>query len=192
MFHQKAEGNPVGVGQLFEGFRRNTAQLVLISVWTTLGIIAIIAILFGLGYLIGALDGFAKGSLMNPLGFFTLPLLLLILVGLLLYIPLIMAQWIAPTLVILHGIKAIDAMKLSFKACLNNMAPLLILGLVAILMIFIAMLFIGFSVALLLKAKVFMAILILVMVIVELIFMLVLTASNYVAYRSVMTNQPLT
>lgn len=192
MFHQKAEGNPVSVGQLFAGFRQYMGQLVLISIWTFLGLILIAMILFGLVMMMGGAGSFQTGTIRNPFAFFSLRLFILMIVGLLLYIPLMMAQWISPTLVILHGLKAIDAMKLSFQACLKNMLPLLVLGIVAMLMVFGAMLVMGFSMGLLFQAKIFIVLLILAMVVVEVVFALVLMASNYVAYRSVLTNQPLT
>lgn len=192
MFHQKAEGNPVSVGQLFAGFRQYMGQLVLISIWTFLGLILIAMILFGLVMMMGGVNSFQTGTIRNPFAFFSLRLFILMIVGLLLYIPLMMAQWISPTLVILHGLKAIDAMKLSFQACLKNMLPLLVLGIVAMLMVFGAMLVMGFSMGLLFQAKIFIVLLILAMVVVEVVFALVLMASNYVAYRSVLTNQPLT
>ena len=48
-----------------------------------------------------------------------------LLFALLLLMPLLMAYWFAPVLVGLNGLSAADAMKLSFKASLRNMLPML-------------------------------------------------------------------
>ena len=58
----------------------------------------------------------------------TLALALLIVFGLML--PLVMAIWFAPPLVVFHDMGAGDAMKASFAGCLKNMLPFLLYGIV--------------------------------------------------------------
>ena len=53
-------------------------------------------------------------------------------------VPLAMAIWYAPALVILNDIPAAEAMKLSFKGCLRNMVPFLVYGVVGIILAIIA------------------------------------------------------
>jgi uncharacterized membrane protein len=63
-------------------------------------------------------------------------MLLVVLVGVLLLtlllLPLFMAVWFAPALVVLRGLEPWAAMKLSFSGCLANVVPFLIYGLVGI------------------------------------------------------------
>jgi uncharacterized membrane protein len=59
-----------------------------------------------------------------------LTLLLAALVGLALMVPVFMAIWFAPALVVFDGKDAIEAMKQSFAGCLKNIVPFLIYGLV--------------------------------------------------------------
>ena len=69
--------------------------------------------------------------------------LLAFLVFLALIVPLVMAIWFAPALVVLNDMSAIDAMKLSFKACLANIVPFLIYGLVLVGLSILALLTLG-------------------------------------------------
>jgi uncharacterized membrane protein len=53
-------------------------------------------------------------------------------------LPLIMAVWFAPALVVLRGAEPWTAMKLSFSGCLKNVVPFLVYGLIAILLAIVA------------------------------------------------------
>jgi uncharacterized membrane protein len=64
--------------------------------------------------------------------------LLVLLVGLLLAIPLLMAFWFAPALIVLRGDEPVAAMKASFRACLRNVPPFLIYGLLGLLFLILA------------------------------------------------------
>ncbi len=78
----------------------------------------------------------------------------MLVVGLILMIvaliPVIMAYWFAPALVMLRKKSAIDAMRLSFKACTINIVPFLVYGLggLAIMLVFmlLASLFVSISI----------------------------------------------
>lgn len=59
-----------------------------------------------------------------------LTMLLGMLIALALWIPVLMAFLFAPILVFLHDVEPIAALKLSFKACMRNVTPFLIWGLV--------------------------------------------------------------
>ena len=67
-----------------------------------------------------------------------LGILLAILIVLGLSIPLMMAYWFAPALVALNGFAAFDAMKTSFSACLKNIVPFLVYGLVGMVLAVVA------------------------------------------------------
>jgi len=65
--------------------------------------------------------------------------LIALLVAMALLIPLLMAYWFAPALVVLRNMTAMDAMKLSFLGSLRNMWPFLIYGVIAFILMMIAM-----------------------------------------------------
>src|SRR6185295_14283452 len=57
---------------------------------------------------------------------------LLFLIYLALTVPLAMAFWFAPALVVFHDLSAFDALRSSFLGCLKNLVPFLIYGLVGL------------------------------------------------------------
>ena len=85
------------------------------------------------------LMGIFGSSLTNPSQITqnTTAILIMILVGLIFFIPLSMVMWLAPILVLFHEMSALSAMKLSFKACVRNILPFLVytivIGLIAII-----------------------------------------------------------
>jgi uncharacterized membrane protein len=91
-------------------------------------------------------------------------LLLAILVMLALTIPLYMAIWFAPALVVFHDVKPIAAMRASFSACMVNFIPFLVYGVVTFVIAIIATIPLGLG---------------------WLAFMPVLWASEYAGYRDI-------
>ena len=85
-----------------------------------------------------------------------------------LVIPVLMAYWFAPALVVLNDKTAIDAMKLSFKGSLRNMLPYLWYGVVAMILYFVALIPLGLGLLVLVPT---------------------MLASMYTAYRSIFTEQ---
>ncbi len=65
-------------------------------------------------------------------------LVLVLLVGVALYLPIIMATWMAPALIVLEKVNAVPAMILSFRACLVNIIPFLVYGVVTLILLIIA------------------------------------------------------
>ena len=61
-----------------------------------------------------------------------------VLVGTLCALPLIMAYWFAPALVMLRNEEPVSAMKGSFAACLVNIWPLTVYGLIGIVLMIVA------------------------------------------------------
>jgi uncharacterized membrane protein len=61
------------------------------------------------------------------------------LIGLALSVPIAMATWFAPALVVFGKLSALEAMQASFSACLRNMLPFLLYGIVALVLAFVAM-----------------------------------------------------
>jgi uncharacterized membrane protein len=62
------------------------------------------------------------------------------LVAMALMMPLIMAMWFAPAIVIFHDEQPLAAMKASFRGCLRNFVPFLVYGVVSFVMLLVALL----------------------------------------------------
>ena len=60
-----------------------------------------------------------------------------------LYVPLLMAFWFAPALVILRNASAVDALKLSFNGCLLNIMPFLLYGIIGLVLTIVAVIPMG-------------------------------------------------
>jgi ribosomal protein L32 len=167
---EQDRGGDFHVEHLFAGFRENFGPLALVGLLYLIGGI-LIAILVG-GLLVGALmpilemepaaletqDAEALFQLLGPMG------MIAILVGTLLFIPLVMALLFAPALVMLDGLGAAEAMKQSFLGCLKNLPPFLIYGLVALALLILAVIPLGLGL---------------------LVVSPTLTAAIYVAYRDI-------
>ena len=126
--HALHEGGELNFGHLFAGFRKNAGTLILVGVMAfvaTLLVGIIAAFTMGLSVFQelagGNVDIISKASVQILLG---------ILVGLALLIPIAMAYWFAPVLVVLRDMRAGEAMKASFIACLKNIMPFLVYGIV--------------------------------------------------------------
>jgi uncharacterized membrane protein len=81
--------------------------------------------------------------------------LLALLFVLLLLVPLMMAYWFAPALVVLEDRLPLEAMKLSFSACWMNVLPFLVFGLAAFALLVVGM--IPFGLGLLIVSPVLLA-----------------------------------
>lgn len=121
------EGRELEIGHLFAGFRQKFGQLVTVGV-LYLGAAIVIALVVGLatGTSIFAMTGNVAELTFEAL----LSLLLAFLVMLALLLPVVMAVWFAPALVLFHDKNAVDAMKESFTGCLRNVVPFLVYGVV--------------------------------------------------------------
>ena len=124
-------GGSLEVGHAFAGFKQNTSNLVV------LGLLALVAwvVVFIPAILIMGGGGFMammRGHDAAMMGFATLgfSFLLAMLVVLALSVPVYMALWFAPSLVVFHNLAPVEAMKMSFTACLKNMIPFLVYGVI--------------------------------------------------------------
>ncbi|HYN55047.1 MAG TPA: BPSS1780 family membrane protein [Methylotenera sp.] len=123
------------INHLFAGFKQNTAQLIAVGGFYMMGLL-VIAVMVVLSLDRETIEILMKGGTVNPdqAGAMMLP----ILVAMLFLLPLIMAYWFAPILVGLNNLTATEAMKLSFVACLKNMLPFLLYGLIFMVMLVLA------------------------------------------------------
>ena len=135
-------GKELRFDHLFAGFRVNTGDLVIIGVLSLLGHAAIGLVVFAVGG--GAmLSGIMSGAIFNagPGPLLALSeLLFALLLGTLLLLPLAMALWFAPALVMLDRMVPLGALKASFIGCLKNTLPFLIYGVVGLILLRMALL----------------------------------------------------
>jgi len=169
--HAQHQGGEFTVNHLFAGFSNNTAQLIVLGLIYLLCVIAItivalIMIFFMLGGLV-FLEHLESGNpemiLQNIKG-----IMLVLLVALMLYLPLLMAYWFAPALVVLNDISPVDALIMSFKGCLANILPFLMYGIIGLVLSIIAI--VPFGLGLLILGP-------------------MVIASIYIAYRDIFTSQ---
>lgn len=135
-----AEQTP-DITDLFAGFQRSTGALVTLGVLYMLGMLAVFLMVL---LLVGG--GMAGGMMINEpvgAGIAVGAMLIAGIVALLLSVPLVMAIWFAPALVVFNGMPPIDALKASFNACLKNSVPFLVYGLLAMVLCFFAALPVG-------------------------------------------------
>ncbi len=132
--HELEQGQPIGVGHLFAGFRSNLGGLMLLGLIYALANFALSLLLMGgmmgmtgsdMAHMLDGGDPAMSGLLFN-------------LLYLLVTIPLFMAYWFAPALVAIDGISPTRAMVMSFKGCLVNLGPFLIYGLVGLVLAIVA------------------------------------------------------
>ncbi len=125
------EGRPLEIGHLFGGFREKLGPLATVGA-IYLGTAVVIALVVGLatGASIFALMSGATPDVATPAAALTVILALLIMLALLL--PVVMAIWFAPPLVVFHGKSAVEAMQESFTGCLRNIVPFLVYGVVTL------------------------------------------------------------
>jgi hypothetical protein len=125
-------GGALELGHLFAGFKTHTGNLIVLGALAIGGwiivMLPVIAIV-GAGALFGAMRGDAAGVAAIGGSF-----VLAGLVAMALSIPIYMALWFAPALVVLRGLAPVAALKESFLGCLKNIVPFLIYGIVMLVL----------------------------------------------------------
>jgi len=141
---QASKTSPLKFEHLFAGIQSNGKELLILSAIYTVASIGIMLASYWILLLLGVdfseilpenIDQMTNVQLIEWMKTLDqtklLPMLLLgILIWMALMIPLIMAYWFAPALVVLNKISSIDSLKLSFAACKDNFLPFLLYGLV--------------------------------------------------------------
>lgn len=127
------EGRPLEIGHLFAGFREKLGPLATVGA-IYLGSAIVIALVVGLatGASILALMGGTMPEAATPAAALSIILAFLIMLALLM--PVIMAIWYAPPLIVFHGKSAVQAMQESFTGCLRNVVPFLLYGVVMLVL----------------------------------------------------------
>ncbi|MDP1596283.1 MAG: BPSS1780 family membrane protein [Methylotenera sp.] len=133
------------INHLFEGFKKNTAQLIAVGGIYMVGLL-VVAVLVVLALDKQTIELLVQGKDLSSEQ--ADAMLLPILIAMLFIMPILMAYWFAPILAGLHGLGAVDAMKLSFVACLTNMLPFLLYGLIFMVLLIIAIIPFGLGLVL--------------------------------------------
>jgi uncharacterized membrane protein len=131
------QGGELAVGHLFGGFRDHFGKLVVIGILYLVALVVVMLVAFGIagaGVGFGALLGTDGGG--PQVGAMTI--LLAVLIGLALLVPVAMAVWFAPALVVLNDLGIGDAIKASFSACLRNIVPFLVYGVILLALAIVA------------------------------------------------------
>jgi hypothetical protein len=124
--HAIHRGGELELAHLFWGFRRNTGQLMalgLIGFGLTLAVVLPALLLMGAGGFFAAMAGDADNAAVVSA---TAVIAFVVMLGLL--IPVNMAMWFAPALVMLQGLSAPQAVLQSFRGGLKNIVPFLLYG----------------------------------------------------------------
>jgi uncharacterized membrane protein len=142
---EQDRGGALTVQHLFAGFNEKLGPLVVVALlyllgWFVVGCLTLAIAFATLGGSVLAALASGDAMVMGTALFATMGLsaALVFLVALLFAVPLMMAFWFAPALVVFRGDEPFAAMKASFRACLRNIPPFLIYGLLGILFIVLA------------------------------------------------------
>lgn len=134
-------GQDIEIAHLFHGFRHNAAHLVTVGGVYLVGQVVISGVMLTVGgpeFQEAAKAGFGAldASALTPEG--ARRVLQAMLVGTLLFVPLAMAVWFAPALVILDDQPGFQALWTSLLACLRNALPLLLYSIVSSVLLLFA------------------------------------------------------
>ena len=135
------------IDHLFAGFKSHFGPLAIVGAlyfagFVILGIVvAIIAMVVIGGAGMAAMGGMMMGKGVASAimaGGSGISMLLGFLVWLAVSIPLVMAFWFAPCLVVFHNMAPVEAMKASFSGCFKNILPFLVYGILYLVFAFVA------------------------------------------------------
>lgn len=132
-------GKPLEMMHLFAGFRQHAAPLVTVGGVYLVGtviVVGIVLVVAGGSMLPAVLT--KPGTDIETLRAAARSMALALAIGAAVYLPVLMAVWFAPLLVVFNGLAPVAAMKLSFTACVSNTVPFLVYG-VAVLMAWIVL-----------------------------------------------------
>jgi uncharacterized membrane protein len=126
-------GSELELRHLFSGFdKAHAGNLIVLGALAIAGWVVVmlpVIVIVGAGAILGAMRGDAAG--VAAIGG---SVMLAVLVALALSIPIYMALWFAPALVVLRGMAPLAAVKESFRGCLKNILPFLIYGIVLLML----------------------------------------------------------
>jgi uncharacterized membrane protein len=138
-------GGELTINHLFSGFSDRLGSLLVLGLVYLAGTVLIVCIVAGIAIgtigisgLSALMSGDPAQAMFTMLATVGFGALLAVLVGTLAALPLMMAYWFAPVLVMLRNDDPLVAMKASFFACLANIWPMLVYSLVGIVLAIVA------------------------------------------------------
>ena len=172
-------GGALELEHLFAGLRQKTGDLAMVGAFNLISSVVIayaVDAVIGGGVFMGVTPGGAEGA--GP-SIASLQIAMLLVAGL--SVPLYMAIWFAPVLIVLEGMTAAAALKASFFACLRNWIPFLVYSVVLLVPCLVA----AVPVSLAYLGLVPMLTAAIPVGLVYLVLIPVLIASVYTAYRDI-------
>ena len=130
-------GEQLEVAHAFAGFKQNTSNLIVLGLLALVAWIVVLIpalLIMGGGGFMAAMHGGGIAAFAT-LGITFILVMLLVLA---LAIPIYMALWFAPALVVFHHLTPVEAMKTSFAACLKNIIPFLLYSVILLLLAMVA------------------------------------------------------
>ncbi len=132
-------GGTLEVGDLFSGFRDKLSPLAVVGALLLVAtlVIGLVAAVLGAGAMFGMMAGGAHqsgGGMMAAMGVG----MIAVLVALALSLVAAMAVWFAPALIVFRNVAPVEAMKASFAACLKNIVPFLVYGVLYVIAAIVA------------------------------------------------------
>ena len=140
------EGKELRLGHLFAGFQRHAGPLALLGLLNLAGMVIIAAVCAGLAFaafmpeMLSLIHGTQE---FDGIDTFAISMAAIGLLGVSLMIPLGMAAWFAPQLVVLHGQCPLEAMKQSLVAGFKNFLPSLVFGVASLALLLVAVIPLG-------------------------------------------------
>jgi uncharacterized membrane protein len=163
-------GGQFELEHLFAGFKVRFVPLLIVGLIFLVASLVLVLVFFtvaGLSLIPAIMSG-DPNAMSAAMAGSIITMLLASLVMMALFVPVLMAYWFAPALVMMHDMAPIEAMKASFFACLANFVPFLVYGIVMAIAGIVAMIPLGLGL---------------------LIWVPVAVASNYVGYRQIFTEE---
>lgn len=138
-------GDELKIEHLFACFNAKAVPLIVVALlyfagWFVIWAIAIALLVGVVGFdtLASLVSGDPSEAGMALMSAFGAGSLIVLLLAALLGVPLVMAYWFAPALVLFRGDEPLQAMKTSFAACMRNVPPYLVYGLVGVALAVVA------------------------------------------------------
>lgn len=134
------QGRPLLPTFLLEGFRRNASALITVGGIYLVGqvlIDGVVQVMAGtaLAEFVQAVQGSEAGKVPEM----PRQLVLALMTAAVLSVPLVMAVWFAPLLVVMAGMPPFASLKLSFNACFANVLPLTVYAIILMALGFVAL-----------------------------------------------------
>jgi len=126
------QGEPLTIDFLFAGFKENVGQLVMVGLLYMVGVtvLVIVALLIGGVAALGMIAAGSNFDRPGPALVGAIAIFFLLVIALI--VPLAMAIWYAPALVVFHKQEPMAAMRQSLSGCMKNMLPFLLYGLLLV------------------------------------------------------------